>query len=151
MILMDDKAKNTDFLNKVYQNAKMAEASISYVTERAENSGFISDLTMQKEQYESISAKAAVELENMSEKPKDNSAMSKMSVKTGTVMNTLFDKTPDKIAEMMIQGSIMGVIDMTRTLKEYGDVPQNIKALGYELITAEENNAQRMKAYLGCF
>lgn len=148
---MDDKAKNTDFLNKVYQNAKMAEASISYVTERAENSGFISDLTMQKEQYESISAKAAVELENMSEKPKDNSAMSKMSVKTGTVMNTLFDKTPDKIAEMMIQGSIMGVIDMTRTLKEYGDVPQNIKALGYELITAEENNAQRMKAYLGCF
>ena len=151
MILMDDKAKNTDFLNKVYQNAKMAEASISYVTERAENSGFISDLTMQKEQYESISAKAAVELENMSEKPKDNSAMSKMSVKTGTVINTLFDKTPDKIAEMMIQGSIMGVIDMTRTLKEYGDVPQNIKALGYELITAEENNAQRMKAYLGCF
>lgn len=148
---MDDKAKNTDFLNKVYQNAKMAEASISYVTERAENSGFISDLTMQKEQYESISAKAAVELENMSEKPKDNSAMSKMSVKTGTVINTLFDKTPDKIAEMMIQGSIMGVIDMTRTLKEYGDVPQNIKALGYELITAEENNAQRMKAYLGCF
>ena len=148
---MSDNAKNTDFLNKVYQNAKMAEDSITYVTERAENSGLISDLKTQKKQYESISGKAAAELENMSEKPKDNSAMSKMGVKTGTVMNTLFDKTPDKIAEMMIQGSIMGVIDMTRTLKEYGDIPQNIKAIGYELITAEENNAQRMKAYLGCF
>ncbi len=148
---MSDNSKNAEFLNRIYQNAKMAEDSITYVTERTENSGLLSDLATQKKQYESISGKAAAELEKMSEKPKDNSAMSKMGVKTGTVMNTLFDKTPDKIAEMMIQGSIMGVIDMTRTIKEYNDVSQNIKAIGYELITAEENNAQRMKAYLGCF
>ena len=67
----------------------------------------------------------------------------------GIQLNTAFDKTPDHIAEMMIQGSTMGIIDMSRTLKQYNDIPQNIKALGYELITVEENNVQRMKSYLG--
>lgn len=150
LFFMQEKSRDAEFLNKVYQNAKMAEESITYVTDRVENSGLLSDLQCQHSQYSAISTKAAGELNNISQLPKDNSPIAKMGVWTGAKMNTLFDKTPDKIAEMMIQGSMMGVIDMTRTIKEYNDVPQDIKALGYELITVEENNVRRMKAYLGC-
>jgi len=64
-------------------------------------------------------------------------------------MNTAFDKSPDKIAEMMMQGSMMGVIDMSRTLKEYGDTPEDCRKLGENLIKLEENSIQKMKQYLG--
>jgi len=50
---------------------------------------------------------------------------------------------------MMMQGSMMGVIDMSRTLKEYGDTPEDCRKLGENLIKLEENSIQKMKQYLG--
>ena len=63
-------------------------------------------------------------------------------------MNTLADKSADHIAEMMIQGSIMGVIDMSRSLKRYSQADSSVKKLGEKLIETEENNIQQMKGYL---
>ena len=63
-------------------------------------------------------------------------------------MNTLADKSSDHIAEMMIQGSIMGVIDMSRSLKRYSQAESSVKKLGEKLIETEENNIQQMKGFL---
>lgn len=146
---MAENSRNAEFLNKVYQNAQMASESISLVAQKVQDTQLLSDLNTQHQQYSAITAKATAELSNENELPKDKNALSGAAAKSGIQMNTLLDKSPDHIAEMMIQGSVMGIIDMTRTIKQYNDIPQNIKALGYELVTVEENNVQRMKNYLG--
>lgn len=146
---MAENTRNAEFLNKVYQNAQMASESISIVAQKIQDKNLLSDLNTQHQQYCAITSKATTELSNENELPKEKSALSQTAAWGGIQMNTMFDKSPDHIAEMMIQGSTMGIIDMTRTLKQYSDVPQNIKALGYELVTVEENNVQRMKNYLG--
>ena len=38
---------------------------------------------------------------------------------------------------------------MSRTLKEYGDIPEDCRKLGENLIKLEENSIQKMKQYLG--
>ncbi len=81
--------------------------------------------------------------------PKEKGPLAQFGVWSGIQMNTAFDKSPDKIAEMMMQGSMMGVIDMSRTLKEYGDTPEDCRKLGENLIKLEENSIQKMKQYLG--
>ena len=146
---MAENIRNAEFLNKVYQNAQMASESIAIVAQKVQDKNLLSDLNTQHQQYTAITSKATTELANENELPREKSAVSQTMAWGGIQMNTMFDKTPDHIAEMMIQGSTMGIIDMTRTIKQYSDVPQNIKALGYELVTVEENNVQRMKNYLG--
>ena len=146
---MAENKRTAEFLNKVYQNAQMASDSITTVSQKVKDKNLLSDLQTQHQQYTAISSKATTELANANELPADSNIMQQAMTWGGIQLNTAFDKTPDHIAEMMIQGSTMGIIDMSRTLKQYNDIPQNIKALGYELITVEENNVQRMKSYLG--
>ena len=146
---MAENKRTAEFLNKVYQNAQMASDSITTVSQKVQDKNLLSDLQTQHQQYTAISSKATTELANANELPTDSNIMQQAMTWGGIQLNTAFDKTPDHIAEMMIQGSTMGIIDMSRTIKQYNDIPQNIKALGYELITIEENNVQRMKTYLG--
>ncbi|MCD7774912.1 MAG: hypothetical protein LUG85_00735 [Clostridiales bacterium] len=146
---MAENIRNAEFLNMVYQNAQMAADSISVVSQKVQDEHLLSDLQTQHQQYSAITAKATAELANESKMPKEKNIVAQTAARSGIQMNTLMDKTPDHIAEIMIQGSMMGIIDMTRAIKQYEDVPKNIKALGYELVTVEENNVQRMKNYLG--
>lgn len=146
---MSENKRTAEFLNKIYQNAKMASDSITTVSQKVENKNLLSDLQTQHQQYTAITSKATTELSNVNELPDEKNLMAQAATWSGIQMNTMFDKTPDHIAEIMIQGSVMGIIDMTRTLKQYNDVPQNIKALGHELVTIEEKNVERMKNYLG--
>lgn len=146
---MAENTRTAEFLNKVYKNAHMASESIATVSQKVQDKNLLSDLNTQHQQYTAISSKATSQLSSENEFPKEKDVLTQAMTWGGIQMNTMFDKSPDRIAEMMIQGSVMGIIDMTRTLKQYSDVPQNIKALGYELITVEENNVQRMKNYLG--
>lgn len=140
--------RNAEFLTKIYQNARMGCDSISYVSEKSENEEMKQSLLAQHEKYNEI-AQNATELLNKNGKPaKDKSPVSKAMVWSGVQMNTLTDKSADHIAEMMIQGSMMGVIDMSRNLRRYNDTDAPIKRLGEKLIEVEENNIQNMKEYL---
>jgi len=142
------KNRDVEFLNKIYQNAQMGGDSIKMVSEKVEEAGLLNDLRTQHEQYSSIASKATAELAKYQALPKDKNPMSQVGLWSGVQMNTMVDKTPDHIAEMMIQGSMMGVIDMSRNLKRYSDTSQPVKDLGTNLIQIEENNIQRMKQYL---
>ncbi len=142
------KNRDVDFLNKIYQNSQMGSNSIQMLCEKVENADILNDLRTQHEQFCSISAMATAELAKLQSLPKDKGPMVQIGLWSSVQMNTMVDKTPDHIAEMMIQGSMMGVIDMSRNLKRYSDTSQPVKDLGTNLIQVEENNIQRMKQYL---
>ena len=63
-------------------------------------------------------------------------------------MQIMSDKSPSKLAEMIIQGSTMGVVDMTKRLREYPDAPKDVRALGEKLLKLEEYNVTELKKYL---
>ena len=108
----------------------------------------MSDLQYQHSQYQEIQSRVSKELSKNGEFPKEQSPVSQIGMWSGVQLNTLLDKSPDKIAEMMMQGSTMGIIDMARTLKEYPDIPDSSRKIGEDLIKLEENSMQKMKSYL---
>lgn len=145
---MEQNSRNSEFLNKVYKNAKMGGESVRYVSEKANDPALLSDLQCQHKAYTDLQNRAAEALAETCEMPKEQSPVAQAAIWSGVQMNTMLDKSPDKIAEMMIQGSMMGVIDMTRTLGRYGDMPANLKKIGEDLVKLEENSIQKMKQYL---
>ena len=58
------------------------------------------------------------------------------------------NKTPSHISEMLIQGSTMGIIDITKKIKEYPNADKEILELANKLLKLEQNNVEECKKYL---
>ncbi|MCH5190717.1 MAG: hypothetical protein J1F23_00990 [Oscillospiraceae bacterium] len=140
--------RNTEFLNKIYKNSAAGSESISFIKEKVDDKNLLNDLQYQHMEYQNIQNRASTELSKLGEVPKEQTPFAELGMWSGIQMNTILDKSPDKIAEMMIQGSTMGIIDMVRTIKQFPDVPQASKQIGEDLIKLEENSMQKMKQYL---
>ena len=64
------------------------------------------------------------------EQAEGQNAFTKLNAKMGVKMQTIYDKSPRKIAEMLIEGSHVGVTDMTIAIK---DAPDATRALSHWL------------------
>ena len=58
------------------------------------------------------------------------------------------DDSRGKIAEMMIQGTTMGIVKTIRHLNDYQGDDSDTRRLGERLLDVQEQNVERMKAYL---
>lgn len=63
-------------------------------------------------------------------------------------IQTLTDKSTSHIAEMLIIGSNMGVIDAIKNLKKYENAKKEINELMDRLLKFEEDNIKELKEYL---
>lgn len=61
---------------------------------------------------------------------------------------TMINQTPSHIAEMIIQGSTMGIVDITKKLKAYQAADKDIASLGNRLLVLEQQNVEEMKKFL---
>ena len=64
-------------------------------------------------------------------------------------IQTLKDKTPSHISEMLIKGSTMGVIQMVRKIRQYKNVVDgDILYLGERLLNFEKQNITNCMEFL---
>lgn len=82
------------------------------------------------------------------EKPEDVPAMSKMMSYVMSSMKTINDNSPSCIAEMMIQGSTMGVTKITKRINEYKGHDERVRDVANKLLHTEQVNIEEMKKYL---
>ena len=47
-----------------------------------------------------------------------------------------------------MQGSVMGIVDLSRSLRKYSLAGNEARALGEQLLRTEENNLRRLQRYL---
>ena len=140
--------ENMELLNDIYQNSRTGEESIKALLPSVDDAKLKNDLQTQMIGYTQMYAKAQQEIVNRKEQPKENGVLEQVSVRTGVKMNTLLDRTPSHIAEMMIQGSNMGIVSLTKQMKRHPEANHKVKLLAVELLKFEEYNIQRLKAYL---
>lgn len=65
-----------------------------------------------------------------------------------TQMNIAMNNDTDHLAELMIRCSTMGITNMTKVLKRYNGEDKNIVYLAQKIRTTEQQNIDRLKAYL---
>ena len=136
-------------LAEVYRNAQLAITSIVDIMPQVEDEEIKNELSFQHEEYERISAKAAMFARDKNIELKEPNIMKKAMMWGSIKMSTLTDNSRAHIAEMMTQGTVMGITALKRTASEMpleGD--PEIIALVDEMIKLEEQFEKKWKEYL---
>jgi len=139
---------NTELLNYIHQNAQMGKSTISRLAEMTDDIDFRKTLENQIVEYQDIYNQAEEKLKKENKEPKGLDPSRKIESYMMLKLSTLADKSTSHLAEMMIQGSNMGIIDITKNLKKYNEADKDILELGTRLLRTEQNNINEMKKFL---
>lgn len=146
----NEKRKQTEeVLAEIYRNAQLALQSISNILPAVEDEEVKTELLRQHEEYEQFSARASVLAKDRSIEVKEPNAMKKAMMWGSIKMNTLTDHSRAHIAEMMVQGTVMGITALRASAGEVppeGD-PEIIRLLE-EMLEKEEEFEKKWKEYI---
>ena len=139
-----------DTLACIYENVKMGGDSIVDLMPKVEDSRLKSDMSVQLSGYEKYATRARNELKEMGIEAEEKGFMTKAMAKVGMEFNTMMDTSLSHIAEMMIQGSNMGIVEMNKCINtcERGGCEDGAVKLAQEIVEFEQQNLERMKKYL---
>ena len=140
--------KDEEVLAEIYRNCQLALQSISNILPEAEDEEIRKEMESEHEGYEKISGKACVIAKNRGIELKEPNPMKKMMMWGSIKMNTLTDGSRAHIAEMMIQGTVMGITSLKTTQSKAECTDEEICELLREFIALEEKYEKRLKAFL---
>ena len=134
--------KNEELLNEVYKNTKMGGDSIIDLLDKVSDNGLRSEMTDELSVYRRYAKEASEKLGERGLKPKELPMTAKMGAKMGMVMNTMLDTTTSHLAEMMINGATMGIIDLEKKLNDGGG------GVARDVLRYEKETVERLGQYL---
>jgi hypothetical protein len=126
----------------------MGVHTINQLMEISEDEEFKMHLSSQYAEYQDIHKKAQDALNENGYDEKGIGALDKIKTYLMVNIQTLTDKSSSHIAEMLMVGSNMGIINAIKNLKKYSDAEPSIKVLMERLLKIEENNVQQLKKFL---
>lgn len=140
---------NSELLNYIHQNSEMGKDTIHQLMGITNDVGFKSMLQSQYREYNTINNITEQKLKARHREAKDISPLTKASSYISINLNTLMNKKPCHISEMLIQGSTMGVIDITKKINEYQmTADKEVIDLAGSLLSIEQRNIEECKKYL---
>lgn len=139
---------NTELLNFVYQNAQMGVNTLTQLLDIVEEGELTRHIRAQQEGYRAMEAEARKLLEEHGCDEKGLTAFEKIRTYLMIDLQTLGDKSASHVAEMLMIGSNMGVINAVKNLKRYAGAEKRIRALMERLQRFEEDNLQQLKKFL---
>lgn len=143
-----DSINDKAVLNDIYKNAQAGCQGISDLLPKVSNSNFRNDLKTQESEYKTISQLASEQLMQMGETPSEIGTLQRVGMWASVNANTMMNSDTTHLAEMMINGSNMGITNMTKVLNNYQNPNPQVKGLADQLITTEHQNIQRLQTYL---
>ncbi len=137
-----------DLLNEIYQSAQTGIRAAKIMMDKTENKPLKDELISQYKDYTGISAIAEKNLTENNILPKDINPITKATMWGSVQLNTITDKTPSKICEIIINGTNMGIVEMTKNLHRFTNSDSNSQNLAKEFIKNEEYHIDRLKGML---
>ena len=142
-------SKDLEMLSVIYQNAEMGKDTITHLIEITDSVAFRKRLEAQLIEYQGIFDPADQAIQQQKKTVEGIGPFAKISSYMMINFKTLADKSPSHIAEMMIQGSTMGIVDMTKKIKELqSEVSPEVLKLAEKLLKTEQSNVEEMKKFL---
>ena len=147
--MKDNKKQTEEALAEIYRNAQLALQSINDIMPQVEDEEVRGELSSQHEVYEQFSAKAAMLARDKGLELKEPNPFKKMMMWGSIKMSSMADNSRSHIADMMAQGSLMGISALRKTAGELSpEGNEDIKSLLKEMIEKEEEFEKVWKAYL---
>ena len=140
---------DAEMLNFIYQNSQMGVETLNQLIPMIDNEAFKKRIEAQLKEYEQIHEEAKKLLNRHGYDEQRTRALEKIMAYLMIDMKTLMDKSSSHIAEMLIQGSNMGIIDAVKRINQYEkEAEKEVTALMKRLLKFEENNVERLKEAL---
>lgn len=139
---------NVKAINDVYKNAHIALQSISDVLPSVKDENLVAELKEQYDGYDNVIGKISSYMAKEGLEPKDVNPIKKAMLWTSIKMKTIFNDSTNQIAEMMINGTVMGINELVAMQNEKSNLKPEIAELVDELTALEEKYEQNLKKFL---
>lgn len=140
--------EDVEMLNYIHQNAEMGRDNIMHMIKMTDDTRFRHSLQTQLEEFEIIYNDSDGMLKEIGNEPEKVSPVAKLMSYTGSTIKSLSDHSPSHLAELMIEGSTMGITTLTKQLNNYNGKDKKILHLAEKELKTEQNNIEEMKKFL---
>ena len=132
--------KSEEILSEIHRNCQLALQSISDIMPEAEDSDVREELLRQHDEYEHFCGKAAILAKDKNIELKDPGPIKKAMMWSSIKMSTMTDNSRAHIAEMMAQGTVMGITAIKSSLADMSDEKEDedIRKLAEDVLQMEE-------------
>ena len=143
---MDENEMNV--LDELNKGACMGMDAIHFILDKVEDENLKQVLNNQYKKYEDISNQICELYPKCSDKkPHETNAMNKVLTWYGVEMKTLMDNSSSKIAELLLQGTNMGIIEGRKILNNK-KLDSKVHKIAQEYVDMQEDALEKLKEFL---
>ncbi len=145
---MNEQENEINVLDELNKGACMGKDAIHFVLDKVEDDNLKQVLNEQYEKYNNITKRIS-ELypEYSNNEPHETNALNKVLTWYGIEMKTITDKSSSKIAEILLQGTNMGIIEGRKLLNHKHTDPE-VNKLMEEYVSMQEDAVEKLKKFL---
>lgn len=139
-----------EFYKELYRSADVGHDAVERLMPKVQDEHLRHDMALHMEGYRHFGGIARGELRRVREEARRDSPLKQLPAHIGMAMHTLFDRSSSHIAELMINGSYMSILDMRKHLNRLREQKgtEDAAILCQRMIDFEEDNVKRMQNYI---
>ncbi len=137
-----------ELLNRMYQDATVGMLAINKILKKLEDDGLKKLFKKQFDMYEEFAKKCEVVALDADTEVKENSFFKKLKQSMMLYFSLWTDKTPRHIVEMMISGTVMGIIDTIKAEKDLKTKNEELNKMVVEFREMQELFYEKLKKQL---
>lgn len=143
-----NEENNINALDEIHKGSCMGVDALNFVIDKTETKEFKGVLEVEKKKYEKIKKQIEKLYSKYSDKePHATSLMNKAMTWYGIEMKTIAENSSSKLAELLIQGTNMGIVE-GRKILNHKDIDKPVKDIIEEFVEMQQDSIEALKKYL---
>ena len=140
--------ENINALDEIHKGSCMGMDAIDFILNKVEDNKLKKELQSEYKEYEDIKLEIEKIYPNYNNgKPHETSSMNKAMTWSGIEMKTINDKSNSNIAELLLKGVNMGIIEGRRILNKK-NINNEINDIVSKYTIMQEKNMENLKRFL---
>ena len=140
--------QNYGLLQAIVENGRTGADACDQLLKKTEDAKMRDELMLEKQHYEQCVRDAEKAISKMGREPHPKGMAARMGMWMGMQMNTMMDRSTPHIAEILIQGATMGVVEITKARNAYADADAQAQGIASNMITRQQDAIERLKSFL---
>lgn len=140
--------ETVQLLQDVVRNARTGQDAVEHLMQKTVESRMRDELIREKEDYAVTRRESEQALVKAGGRAEPVGPIAKAGMWAGLEMETMADRSNAHIAEIVIQGATMGVIEMTKALNSYDEADADARDLASRFVVQQNETIERQKNFL---
>lgn len=143
--------ENKDTLDELNKGCTMGMDALSFVLDKVEDNDFKELLESFYSKYQTFHNDIEAIYPNYTkedEDPTETNVVNKAMTWSAVEMKTLTDTSNSKIAEILLQGTNMGIIEGRKLLNHKPNLDKEVERILHEYVNMQEEEVETLKKYL---